>query len=146
MSYLETLSKVSETHTAEDIAVDAHGSADRELFASARNDIGNYQGDATRAAAAYEQVNDKKKAHFSHELIAGAAGFAAMKAFEDHNKKEGKEVKHKFAKEMLAGLAMAGAVKLVEEKIPNATAEHKRKAAAEAAAHAQSAYDAKYGA
>lgn len=31
----------------------------------------------------------KHDSHLSHELIAGAASFAGMKAFEDHQRKEG---------------------------------------------------------
>lgn len=37
----------------------------------------------------YEGEN-KHESHFSHELLAGAASFAGMKAFEDHQRKEGK--------------------------------------------------------
>jgi hypothetical protein len=31
----------------------------------------------------------KHESHLSHELIAGAASFAGMKAWEDHQRKEG---------------------------------------------------------
>lgn len=34
--------------------------------------------------------NEHHKAKLSHELIGGAAGFEAMKAYEDHLKREGK--------------------------------------------------------
>jgi hypothetical protein len=35
---------------------------------------------------------------FTHELIAGAASFEAMKAFEDKQRREGASVSHGFAK------------------------------------------------
>lgn len=41
---------------------------------------------------AHREVYDNDQKHegkFSHELIAGAASFAGMKAFEDHQRKEG---------------------------------------------------------
>lgn len=40
-----------------------------------------------------------------HVLIIGAAAFAAMRAYEKHQGKEGKPPNHQLAKEMLAGLA-----------------------------------------
>ena len=36
----------------------------------------------------YDNEN-KHESHFSHELLAGAASFAGMKAFEDHQRKQG---------------------------------------------------------
>ncbi|KAH8548018.1 hypothetical protein BGW37DRAFT_431820 [Umbelopsis sp. PMI_123] len=56
------------------------------------------------------------KAKFSHELIAGAASFAAVKAWEDHQRREGKTVNHAFAKEMLAAFAGAEIDKLIETR------------------------------
>lgn len=61
---------------------------------------------------AYEQVyqNDnfeENKSSFGHELVAGGAAFAGFKAFEDHQRKEGKPVSHAFAKELLAGFAVS---------------------------------------
>ncbi|KAK0549544.1 hypothetical protein OC845_003082 [Tilletia horrida] len=53
---------------------------------------------------------------FSHELVGGAAAFAAMKAYEDHQRKEGKPVNHAFAKELIAGFAGAEIDKLFETK------------------------------
>jgi hypothetical protein len=52
----------------------------------------------------------------SHELIAGAASFEAFKAFENHQRREGKQVSHSFAKEALVGLVGAEVDKLVESK------------------------------
>jgi len=52
----------------------------------------------------------------SHEVVAGGAAFAAFKAFEDHQRKEGKTVNHAFAKELLVGFAGAEIDKLAETK------------------------------
>ncbi|KAF2646676.1 hypothetical protein P280DRAFT_475523 [Massarina eburnea CBS 473.64] len=72
---------------------------------------------------AYDQVyeNDnfeqnKNESSFGHELVAGGAAFAGFKAFEDHQRKEGKPVSHAFAKEVLAGFAGAEVDKLAETK------------------------------
>jgi hypothetical protein len=56
------------------------------------------------------------QAKFSHELIAGAASFEAMKLFEDRQRREGKPVSHAFAKEALAGLAGGEVDKLFETR------------------------------
>ena len=45
------------------------------------------------------------EAKFSHEAVAGAASFAAVKLFEDRQRREGKPVSHAFAKEALAAIA-----------------------------------------
>ncbi|KAL1602091.1 hypothetical protein SLS59_005259 [Nothophoma quercina] len=60
----------------------------------------------------YEQVynNDnfeENKSSLSHEVVAGGAAFAGFKAFEDHQRNEGKPVSHAFAKELVAGFAAA---------------------------------------
>ena len=49
-------------------------------------------------------------------MIAGGAAFAGFKAFEDHQRREGKTVNHAFAKELLAGFAAAEVDKLAETK------------------------------
>ncbi|PSN74332.1 hypothetical protein BS50DRAFT_567181 [Corynespora cassiicola Philippines] len=69
----------------------------------------------------YERVynNDRFEEHKSslgHEVIAGGAAFAGFKAFEDHQRREGKPVTHAFAKELLAGFAAAEVDKLAETK------------------------------
>ncbi|KAK9914976.1 hypothetical protein WJX75_003248 [Coccomyxa subellipsoidea] len=56
------------------------------------------------------------KGKFSHEALGGAAAFAAMRAYEKHQGKEGKPPNHQLAKEMLAGLAGGEADKLAETK------------------------------
>ncbi|KAJ7750667.1 hypothetical protein DFH07DRAFT_544603 [Mycena maculata] len=71
---------------------------------------------------------EKHEAKLSHELIAGAASFAAAKMYEDKLEKEGKPVDHAFAKRLLAGFAGAYIDRLVETKGLDAWDEHKDKA------------------
>jgi hypothetical protein len=91
-----------------------------------------------------EVYGDRHEGKFSHELLAGGAGFAAMKYFEDQQRRKGEwwtgevlgrgeqstfaeglliggdvigeTVNHSFAKELLAGFASAEVDKLVESK------------------------------
>ncbi|CAF3326018.1 unnamed protein product [Rotaria socialis] len=71
---------------------------------------------------AHEQVfggNGVPPSHHSsltHEIIAGAAGFDAMKSYEDHVSGTGQPVSHSIMKELLAGFAAAAADKLFETK------------------------------
>ncbi|KAB8229832.1 hypothetical protein BDV23DRAFT_165023 [Aspergillus alliaceus] len=63
-------------------------------------------------AESYKQLqnyngSEEHKAKFSHELIAGAASFEAMKAYEDHVARNGQPPSHQRAKEILAGFAGA---------------------------------------
>ncbi|MFE3194068.1 DUF3759 domain-containing protein [Nocardia sp. NPDC059240] len=60
--------------------------------------------------------NEDHKAKLSHELIGGAAGFEAMKAYENHCAANGKPASHALAKELLAGFAAAECDKLFETK------------------------------
>ncbi|KAJ5988657.1 hypothetical protein N7481_003867, partial [Penicillium waksmanii] len=55
----------------------------------------------------YSQNPEEHKAKFSHELIGGAAAFEAMKAYEDHEARNGQVDDHRKAKEIAAGLAGA---------------------------------------
>ena len=89
---------------------------------------------------AYESDN---KAEFSHELLSGGAGFAAMKVFEDHQRKEGKPVSHQFAKELLAGFAAAEVDKLAETK--GADFIDRERAKRDASRNAENLYDQHYG-
>lgn len=57
---------------------------------------------------AFEQVEnfsgqEEHKAKMSHELIGAAAAFEAAKAYQDHERKEGKPASHALAKELFAG-------------------------------------------
>jgi len=63
-----------------------------------------------------QQQDFNNQSSFGHEVIAGGAAFAGFKAFEDHQRKEGKPVSHQFAKELLAGFAGAEVDKLAETK------------------------------
>ncbi|KAJ7284977.1 hypothetical protein C8J57DRAFT_1217313 [Mycena rebaudengoi] len=60
-------------------------------------------------ANAYDQITTGKvhKADISHELLAGAASFAAAREFEKHEEANGKVQSHAMAKELLAGFAGA---------------------------------------
>ncbi|KAF2993059.1 hypothetical protein E8E13_000131 [Curvularia kusanoi] len=95
----------------------------------------------------YDQVynNDnfeENKSSFGHELIAGGAAFAGFKAFEDHQRNEGKPVSHAFAKELLAGFAGAEVDKLAETKGEDWF--DKEKAKRQAKEHAERMYDEQY--
>ncbi|TFY73092.1 hypothetical protein EWM64_g10920 [Hericium alpestre] len=73
--------------------------------------------DDSDEAQAYGQVNDAPhKAELSHELIASAASYEAMKGWEKHVAKNGKPDNHGKAKEVIAGLAGAFVDRLVETK------------------------------
>ncbi|KAG7664503.1 uncharacterized protein J8A68_001976 [[Candida] subhashii] len=63
-----------------------------------------------------EVYGQQHEGKFSHELIAGAASFEAVKLFEDRQRREGKPVSHAFAKEALAGIAGGEVDKLFETK------------------------------
>ncbi|KAI9282204.1 ricin B lectin domain-containing protein [Sporodiniella umbellata] len=56
-----------------------------------------------------------RKAHLSHQLIAGAAAFEAVKAYRHHQERQGEEMSHAFIKQGVAALAAAEIVKLAEE-------------------------------
>ncbi|KAL2866090.1 DUF3759 domain-containing protein [Aspergillus lucknowensis] len=66
--------------------------------------------DQARAYNEYQTLdhtNTEHHAKFTHELIAGAASFEAMRAYEHHVEKNGKPPSHEHAKEILAGFAGA---------------------------------------
>ncbi|CAD6574019.1 MAG: hypothetical protein TREMPRED_000989 [Tremellales sp. Tagirdzhanova-0007] len=54
--------------------------------------------------------------HFSHELVGGAAGFEAMRKYEQHCAQNGQPPNHAMAKELIAGMAAAECDKLFETK------------------------------
>ncbi|KAI8344145.1 hypothetical protein BC941DRAFT_386588 [Chlamydoabsidia padenii] len=67
----------------------------------------------------HEQVHntpEEHKAKLSHELIAGAASYEALKAYNEHCEKNGKPVEHARAKELLAGFLGGAVDRLVETK------------------------------
>ncbi|KAJ6513282.1 hypothetical protein C8R45DRAFT_963101 [Mycena sanguinolenta] len=83
----------------------------------------------------FNQLSDtpKHSADFSHELLAGAASFAAAKAYADHVKKNGKPTSHAEAKELLAGFAGAFLTHEAETRGADAIDAHKQKVAQEKA-------------
>ncbi|EUC30882.1 hypothetical protein COCCADRAFT_38960 [Bipolaris zeicola 26-R-13] len=91
----------------------------------------------------YENENfEEHKSSLGHEMIAGGAAFAGFKAFEDHQRKEGKPVSHQFAKELLAGFAGAEIDKLAETKGEDWF--DREKAKRDAKQHAERMYDEHY--
>ncbi|KAG1725321.1 hypothetical protein EDB19DRAFT_2028646 [Suillus lakei] len=92
-------------------------------------------------ANAHDEVtNAPHKAQLSHELIAGAASFAAMKAYNAHCEKNGKPVNHEVAKELLAGFAGAFVDRMVETKGLDYVDKQKAKHAAKESASQKFSY------
>ncbi|KAI9287234.1 ricin B lectin domain-containing protein [Umbelopsis sp. AD052] len=56
---------------------------------------------------AHREVYKERKAHLSHEVIAGAAAFEAVRAYAHHQQNEGKPIAHPHAKEAIAAIASA---------------------------------------
>ncbi|KAG2172043.1 hypothetical protein NQZ79_g6326 [Umbelopsis isabellina] len=86
--------------------------------------------------------SSEHKSSWSHELIGGAAGFAAMRAYEQHEAANGKPQSHQMAKELLAGFAAAEADKLFETKGLNFI--DREKAKHEAKKNAERMYEERY--
>jgi Protein of unknown function (DUF3759) len=65
--------------------------------------------DRFAARSAYDQVYGGGMPHrdVTHELLAGAAGFEAVRMYEHHREREGIVEHHGLGKEMLAGFAAA---------------------------------------
>jgi len=61
------------------------------------------------ARGAYDQVYGGGTAHHdvTHEVLAGAAGFEALRMYEHHREREGIVEHHSLGKELLAGFAAA---------------------------------------
>ncbi|ORZ25053.1 hypothetical protein BCR42DRAFT_399282 [Absidia repens] len=67
----------------------------------------------------HEEVSNASEEHkgsLTHEVIAGAAAYQALKAYNEHCEKNGKPVEHAKAKQILAGFAGGALDKLVETK------------------------------
>jgi len=77
--------------------------------------MGYFGGDSSEAQA-YDQFSSGKvhKSDISHELLAGAASFAAAREFEKHCEANGKPQTHAEAKELIAAFAGAFIDKEVE--------------------------------
>ncbi|KAH8658325.1 hypothetical protein BX600DRAFT_468974 [Xylariales sp. PMI_506] len=92
-------------------------------------------------AQAFQQVQNtpagEHKATFSHELIAGAAAFAAEREYQKYEERHGKVENHAVAKDLLAGFAAAEADKLFEDHglnwLDREKAKHEAKKRAEGA-------------
>ncbi|KAE8150839.1 hypothetical protein BDV25DRAFT_139434 [Aspergillus avenaceus] len=54
--------------------------------------------------------------HLTHDLIGGAAGYEAIKKFNEYQEKNGKVVEHAQAKEIIGGFAAAAITGLFETK------------------------------
>jgi hypothetical protein len=89
------------------------------------------------------QYTEHHKASLTHEVLGGAAGFFAMRAYEDHQRKLGHPVQHAFAKEILAAIAAAEVDKLVETRGMDWIDREKAKRHATQQAH--QLYDQQYG-
>jgi len=65
--------------------------------------------DRMGAQGAYDQVYGNGIPHHdvTHELLAGAAGFEAMRMYEHHREREGIVEHHELGKELLASFAAA---------------------------------------
>ncbi|PHH90135.1 hypothetical protein CDD83_4417 [Cordyceps sp. RAO-2017] len=73
--------------------------------------------DDSEQAQAYDQVTNRPhEAKLSHELMGGAAAFAAAREYEKHVAKNGHPDKHAKAKELCAGFIGAFVDREVESK------------------------------
>jgi len=93
--------------------------------------------DEQQYADAHEKVTGTShKAELSHELIAGAAAYAAAKAFEKHESKDGPP-SHAQAKEIIAGVTGAFIDRIFETKGLDAIDKERTKRDAQKKAEAQ---------
>ncbi|KAJ2962473.1 hypothetical protein NQZ79_g2427 [Umbelopsis isabellina] len=89
-----------------------------------------------------EAPSEEHKSKWTHELVGGAAGFAAMRAYEEHQAKQGKPASHPLAKQLIAGIAGAEVDKLFETKGLNFI--DREKAKHQARKDAEHLYEQKY--
>lgn len=54
-----------------------------------------------------QYVPEQHQSSWTHQAIAAAAGFEAMKSYENHLRRTGQEPNHALMKELLAGFAAA---------------------------------------
>ncbi|GHJ88348.1 hypothetical protein NliqN6_4750 [Naganishia liquefaciens] len=76
--------------------------------------MGFFSHDDSDEQQAYDTV--QREGSTSHELVAGAASFMAMRKYEQHLDREGKPQSFEMAKEIIAAMAGAEADKLIETK------------------------------
>ncbi|CAO3596354.1 unnamed protein product [Absidia cylindrospora] len=65
---------------------------------------------------AHNKVYKEKKSHASHQLLAGAVAYQAVKIWEKRQEEKGEEVSHGTLKKVVASIAAAEMVKLFEER------------------------------
>jgi hypothetical protein len=96
------------------------------------------------AEKAHEAVyGGQHEGSLTHELLAGAASFEAMRMYEQRQREQGEEVSHGFAKEMLAAFVGAEVDKLFETKgLDYLDRDEAKRRAME---QAQALYDERYG-
>jgi len=87
-----------------------------KLLSSSIDIMGWFSSDSDEAGAYDQVVNAPHKATLSHELIAGAASYEAMKAYENHCAENGQPASHAEAKELLAGFSGAFVDRIAETK------------------------------
>jgi Protein of unknown function (DUF3759) len=100
--------------------------------------------DMIAAQSAHGQVYNDERHHsdWTHELVAGAAGFEAMRMYEHHREREGITEHHALGKEMVAGFALAE----VEKHFKNKGLNHmdRDQARRQASEQAEYLYDQQY--
>ncbi|KAI8329510.1 hypothetical protein BC941DRAFT_442620 [Chlamydoabsidia padenii] len=65
---------------------------------------------------AHEKVYKEKKVHASHQLVAGAVAYQAVKVWEKQQEEKGESVSHGTIKKVVASIAAAELVKVFEER------------------------------
>ena len=97
------------------------------------------------AQNAYDQVSDDQRPRheITHELLAGAAGFEAMRMYEHHRENEGITEHHELGKELLAGFVTAEVEKHLEKGYYNHL--DREQAQMQAQQQASYLYDQQYG-
>jgi len=101
--------------------------------------------DRDRAQHAHGQVygGQLPHAHVTHELLAAAVGFEAMRMYEHHREREGITEHHALGKELIAGFAAAEVDKHFEQgRFGHLNREQAKR---QARRHAEGLYDQYYG-
>jgi len=101
--------------------------------------------DRDRAERAHGQVYGGQTPHadVTHELLAAAAGFEAMRMYEHHREREGITGHHELGKELIAGFAAAEVDKHFEQgRLGHLDRGQARRMARE---HAQGMFDQHFG-
>ncbi|KAI7868876.1 hypothetical protein BDF14DRAFT_1788757 [Spinellus fusiger] len=78
--------------------------------------MSNYHEEAYNKIHSVEVPQEEHKAEWTHQLLAGAAAFEAMRLYNKKKAETGGEDQHHLAKELLAGLAGAAVDNIAESK------------------------------